>query len=51
MILGAFSEITKIVKRESMLNVIRRKFPRALELNERAFMEGVSYAKESGVIF
>jgi len=50
MILGAFSEITKIVKRESMLNVIRRKFPRALELNERAFMEGVRYAKESGVI-
>jgi len=50
MMLGVLSEITKIVKQESILNVIRRKFPRALELNERAFMEGVRYAKESGVI-
>ncbi|MEM0089753.1 MAG: 2-oxoacid:acceptor oxidoreductase family protein [Nitrososphaerota archaeon] len=44
--LGALSEVTDIVRRESLLNVIRRKFPKALELNERAFMEGVKHAKE-----
>ncbi len=48
--LGAFSEITGIVKRESLLKVIGRKFPKALELNERAFMEGVRHAKESMTI-
>jgi 2-oxoglutarate ferredoxin oxidoreductase subunit gamma len=50
MMLGAFSEITNIVKHESLLNVIKKTFPKAVELNERIFMEGVRYAKESGVI-
>lgn len=48
--LGAFSEITGIVKQESLLKVIRRKFPKALELNERAFTEGARYVKEIGTI-
>lgn len=48
--LGAFSEVTGIVKPESLLRVIRRKFPKAIELNERAFMEGVRYAKEGMAI-
>ncbi|MEM2909924.1 MAG: 2-oxoacid:acceptor oxidoreductase family protein [Nitrososphaerota archaeon] len=49
-VLGAFSEVTGIVKHESLLKVIRRRFPKAIELNEKAFMEGVRHARGGGAV-
>lgn len=44
--LGAFSELSGIIKQESLARVIRKRFPKAIELNERALSLGIQYARE-----